>query len=91
MVAIKSPKIIATAIGSHMGPPPIRSGSSPEIVVTVVSTIGRHRLTADTTTALAGSRPFSLISIFILSRSTIALFITIPESEMIPRSVRNPK
>ena len=39
-----NPKIIVTAIGSHIGPPSSHNGNNPHIVVIVVRSIGRSFL-----------------------------------------------
>ncbi len=82
---------MAMAIGSHIGPPPIHRGSNPPIVVAVVNKIGRKRRWAASIIARAGSKPCFWISIRIRSKSTIALFTTMPANETIPRRVRKPK
>ena len=80
-----------TAIGSHMAPPPSHRGTMPPIVVQVVSRIGRRRFCADSRTARWGESPLSSISMRMRSSSTMALLITMPASEMMPRSVMKPK
>ena len=79
--------MVAIAIGSHIGPPPNHSGSNPPTVVAVVNRIGLSLFWAASTTAFDGSIPFSSISILMRPSHTIALLMTIPDSEMIPSSV----
>ena len=81
--------MIAMAIGAHIGPPPSQSGNRPAMVVAVVSKMGRNRSWAARTTAAPGTMPPS-ISSCTRSSSTMALLMTIPANEMIPRKVMNP-
>ena len=78
-------------MGSHIIPPPNHRGISPSEVVKVVSMMGRNRFMEAEMTASRGSIFKSSISILILSRRTIALLITIPDREIIPRKAMKPK
>ena len=52
-------QLIATANGSHIGPPPNHRGRSPATVVAVVRRIGRKRRCAASTIARGGSSAWS--------------------------------
>ena len=80
-----------TAIGSNITPPPSQSGNRPPQVVAVVSRIGRSLRWQASMMARFSGRPFCVVSMLIRSSRTIALLMTMPESEMIPRNVMKPK
>ena len=81
-----NPKIIIYANGTQIGdfpPKPIAIGISPEIVVTLVSIIGRKRKPLP---VIIASTTFSLPDLLLLIKSinTIASLTTIPDKATIP-------